>query len=233
MSAFPILYSFRRCPYAMRARMALAVAAQTCELREIVLRDKPVEMLAISPKGTVPVMQQPDGQVLEESLDVMLWALARQDPESWLCPEEESLPAMLALIDACERDFKAHLDRYKYASRYADADPAAERAAAAVFLHQLEARLVGKDYLFGRRRSLADVALAPFVRQFANTDRAWFETQPWPGLAAWLDAFVSSALFTSVMVKLRPWRAGDCPALFFGAGNGAPRASCQADHPLG
>ncbi|MGO1117074.1 glutathione S-transferase [Rhodovibrionaceae bacterium A322] len=209
MSTLPILYSFRRCPYAMRARMALSVSGQSCELREIVLRNKPAHMLEISPKGTVPVLQQPDGRVIEESLDVMLWALDRHDPEGWLTPEFGSLADMRALIQACEDDFKCHLDRYKYATRYEGADPEAERAKAAAYLKTLDQRLAGQAYLFGNRKSLADIAIAPFVRQFANTDRSWFDAQDWPHLLAWLEAFLDSGLFASIMAKHKPWAEGD------------------------
>ena len=211
----PILYSFRRCPYAMRARMALVASDQAVELREIVLRDKPAHMVEVSPKATVPVLILDDDQVLEESLDIMLWTLRHNDPQNWLDPEQGTLPDMLALIDEMDGDFKHHLDHYKYSSRHAgpDEDPNAyaehHRAAAMNILLKLEARLNEQPFLFGSRIALADVAIAPFVRQFANTDIDWFNSQPAPKLQAWLQAFLAAPLFTSVMSKYKPWAPGD------------------------
>ena len=130
MTALPVLYSFRRCPYAMRARLALAVSDQVCELREVVLRNKPQGLLLASPKGTMPVLVLPSGQVLEQSLDIMLWVLAQRDPEGWLTPSHGSVQDMLALIAECDGSFKQALDRCKYPSRYPDADPARARTQA-------------------------------------------------------------------------------------------------------
>lgn len=210
----PILYSFRRCPYAMRARLALQVTARSCELREVVLRDKPASMLSASPKGTVPVLLLGEGLVLEESLDIMLWTLKMDDPQSWLAPEKGSLDEMLALISRNDEEFKFHLDRYKYASRHEGAEANEHRGAASVFLGDLEARLAQSPWLFGKRPALADAALAPFVRQFANTDRAWFDRQPWPSLIAWLDDFLASPLLASVMSKYAQWQPGDETTVF-------------------
>lgn len=208
-STYPLLYTFRRCPYAMRARMALSISSQTCEIRELVLRDKPVHMLEISPKGTVPVLQTPSGEVLEESLDVMLWALRQNDPFAWLSPEQGNEAEMLELIRRCDDEFKPHLDRYKYANRYEDADPVVHRQKAEAFLRELDERLQDHDYLFGSVASLADHAIAPFIRQFANTDRSWFDQTPYPNLHKWLDEFLQSDLFNSIMEKRPPWKPGD------------------------
>ncbi len=214
MPALPVLYSFRRCPYAMRARLALAVSAVPVELREVALRSKPAELLAASPKGTVPVLVLPGGEVIDQSLNVMLWALGQRDPEHWLQPERETLADMLALIAECDGQFKLHLDRYKYPNRYTlelaaanSADGALaqrgfaelHRTAATVWLLGLEARLAGHSALFGSRASLADMAVLPFVRQFARTDAAWFAVQPWPQLQQWLARFEASDLFASIM----------------------------------
>jgi glutathione S-transferase len=211
MPALPVLYSFRRCPYAMRARLALASSGLAYELREVALRSKPPELLAASPKGTVPVLVLPGGEVIDESLDVMLWALRQRDPDGWL---EGDLPSMLALIAGNDGDFKRQLDRYKYPNRYAgehggDAQRFAElhRAAGATWLASLQHRLHAQNFLFGDRASLADMAMLPFVRQFAHTDAAWFAEQPWPQLTAWLARFEASALYQSVMDKHAPWRA--------------------------
>jgi len=210
----PILYSFRRCPYAMRARMALLISGTVCELREIVLRAKPPEMLAVSPKGTVPVLLLADGTVLEESLDIMLWALERNDPERWLTPAEGSREDMLRLIAQCDGEFKYHLDRYKYPGRFDNVDAAEHRAAGAGFLLQLESRLNRSSCLFGSDPALADIAIFPFVRQFAQTDQAWFDAQAWPHLHRWLSARLDSELFARIMHKVDPWHAGSTPSLF-------------------
>lgn len=225
MPDLPVLYSFRRCPYAMRARLALAVSEQLCELREIVLRNKPAEMLQASPKGTVPVLVLPNGKVIEESLDIMLWALAANDPGRWLQPASGSAEQMLALVQQCDEEFKPCLDRYKYPQRYEGVDPESQRAAAARWLMGLEDRLqpiwavdgfsLRDGYvtagLFGDRSCLADAAIMPFVRQFAQVDRAWFDAQPWPALHAWLVAWLESSLFTTVMVRHAPWQDGQGP----------------------
>lgn len=211
---FPILYSFRRCPYAMRARLALAVSGQTVELREVDLKDKPAGMLQVSPKGSVPVLVDLDGKVLEESLDIMLWALRQHDPERWLIPETGGLADMLALIAQCDCDFKHHLDRYKYPGRYQGVDALAHRTAGAVFLAQLAARLSRHAYLFGYRPALADMAIAPFVRQFAQTDMDWFNQQPWPALRAWLESIINSPSFATIMTKYAKWVPGDASVYF-------------------
>lgn len=210
----PILYSFRRCPYAMRARLAIAASGQACELREIILRDKPAEMLLASPKGTVPVLVDVDGCVIEQSLDIMRWALSRHDPEQWLIPERGSVDEMVALIIENDGPFKQHLDRYKYPDRYASVNAPEQRDAGADWLRSLDAMLASHGYLFGTRPCLADMAIAPFVRQFAATDRDWFDTQPWPALASWLDRIVSSARFEHILQKFPRWTSGTTGARF-------------------
>lgn len=205
MSVLPVLYSFRRCPYAMRARLALAVSGQACELREVVLRNKPQGLLQASPKGTVPVLVLPDGGVLEQSLDIMLWALGRHDPHGWLTPSQGGLAEMLALIAECDGPFKYALDRCKYPSRYPGADTGAERVKAMAWLSALDVRLSTPPHLFGRHATLADMAIAPFVRQFAGIDADWWTAQPWPRLQAWLATWQASSLLGSVMQKQPPW----------------------------
>lgn len=273
----------------MRARLAVAISGRRCSLREVVLRNKPQELLQASPKATVPVLVLPDGTVLEESLDIMLWALRGHDPEQWLVPEVGDLPAMLHLIHECDTRFKLRLDRYKYPGRFLDefiqqsdaevrtsacvetkgatpndatglplhsdsvtADPrhgsasadsssdtpgtASDTAAKAAQPHKaaaesasqvdeaalsewaltqrdlggqwlasLETRLEQGPWLFGSRRSLADMAIAPFVRQYAHVDKEWFDAQPWPALQDWLSAWLKSELFAGVMAKYPPW----------------------------
>ncbi|MDD2546940.1 MAG: glutathione S-transferase [Burkholderiaceae bacterium] len=208
MSALPVLYSFRRCPYAMRARLALAVSGQACELREVVLRAKPAALLAASPKGTVPVLVLPGGQVLEQSLDIMQWALQRHDPAQWLAPSAGTLDAMRALIAECDGPFKQTLDRCKYPNRYPEADPEAERAQALAWLGALDARLSDQAHLFGTHATLADMAIAPFVRQFAGIDADEWKAQPWPRLQDWLARWQASPLLASVMHKLPAWVEG-------------------------
>lgn len=208
MSALPVLYSFRRCPYAMRARLALAVSGQVCELREVVLRAKPQGLLQASPKATVPVLVLPDGTVLEQSLDIMSWALARNDPAGWLTPIHGDEAGMLELIAECDGPFKQALDRCKYPSRYPEADAALARAQAVEWMQRLEVRLTGQPFLFGDHAALADMAIAPFVRQFAGIDADWWAAQPWPRLQAWLAQWQASPLFESVMPKLPAWVDG-------------------------
>ncbi|MDH5188709.1 MAG: glutathione S-transferase [Rhodospirillaceae bacterium] len=209
-ATLPVFYSFVRCPYAMRARMALAVSAQPYRHREIVLRNKPAEMISISPKATVPVLELPNGQVLDESLDIATWALGINDPQQWLVPEIGYAHDMMELIAINDGPFKHHLDRYKYANRYgADTDPQHHRGKAYEFLISLNTRLDEDENLFGGRPCLADFAIFPFVRQFANTDNDWFDGQPLNHLQKWLQAHLSSDLFKHIMQKFPPWKPGD------------------------
>jgi glutathione S-transferase len=191
----PVLYSFRRCPYAIRARLALDVSGHEYELREVALRNKPPEMLQASAKGTVPVLVLPDGKVLDESLDIMLWALHHNDPEHWLTPECD----LRELIARFDTQFKQHLDRYKYPTRFTGVDPLVSRGAACQDLALLEDRLTRTKYLAGEHVSLADMAIVPFVRQFANVDADWFASQPWTDLQRWLKTLVQSARFERIM----------------------------------
>lgn len=215
----PILYSFRRCPYAMRARMAIAAAGVECRLREVVLRDKPAEMLDASPKGTVPVVVEPDGTVIEESLDVMAWALAQNDAEHWLAPEQGTRADMEALIAESDGPFKRALDRYKYPNRYEDegVDREEQRARGLAFLEKLNTQLDGRAHLFGSRISFADIAIFPFIRQFANTDRAWFDGLNLPDLEAWLNDHLESPRFKQIMPKFAQWKTGDKEPVFPGS----------------
>lgn len=191
------LYSFRRCPYAMRARMALRYSGVPVEIVEVSLKAKPAAMLAISPKGTVPVLEA-DGRVIDESLEIMRWALAQHDPDDWLLDGDSRIAE---LIEANDQGFKVQLNRYKYAERYPEQPMEVYRAEGAVFLQRLEALLTGRDYLLTDHPCLADIALLPFVRQFAHVDREWFAQTPYVRLQAWLQRFLESDLFTSIMKK--------------------------------
>ncbi|AXJ05445.1 glutathione S-transferase [Pseudomonas fluorescens] len=191
------LYSFRRCPYAMRARMALRYSGVPVEIVEVSLKAKPAQMLAISPKGTVPVLDA-GGQVIDESLEIMHWALAQNDPDNWLLGGDSRIAE---LIEANDQVFKVHLNRYKYAERYPEQPMEVYRAEGARFLQQLDELLEGRDYLLTGHPSLADIALLPFVRQFAHVDRDWFAQTPYVRLQAWLQRFLESELFTGIMKK--------------------------------
>lgn len=192
-----LLYSFRRCPYAMRARLALRYSGVCVRIIEVSLKAKPAEMLALSPKGTVPVLSV-NGEVIDESLAIMQWALAQHDPDNWRLQGD---PSVLALIDENDQGFKYHLDRYKYAERYPEHPMEHYRAEGEVFLQKLEGLLADRAYLLAHHPSLADMALAPFVRQFAHVDRDWFARAPYPRLQRWLEAFLQSPLFIGVMAK--------------------------------
>ncbi|MCE2781690.1 glutathione S-transferase [Limnohabitans sp.] len=205
----PALYSFRRCPYAMRARLALQVSGIDFEHREVVLKHKPVHLLALSPKGTVPVLwlRGPDSEkVLEQSLDIMLWALRQHDPLGWLPSADADMADALDLIAHNDGPFKQQLDRYKYPNRSGLQNGVADRDAAALWLHKLDVRLRAQLFLTGEQFALADAAIAPFVRQYAHTDPGWFAAQAWPALVAWLTAFEGSALFEAIMHKHAPWQ---------------------------
>ena len=203
----------------MRARMAIARAGIECRLREVVLRDKPDEMLEASPKGTVPVIVEADGTVIEESLDVMAWALAKNDADEWLTPDLGDRAQMDALVAECDGPFKRALDRYKYPNRYEDEGVVREdqRALGLQFLEQLNAQLHERKNLFGDRVSYADIAIFPFIRQFANTDRAWFDALELPQLQSWLARHLESDLFKQIMPKFAQWQTGNTEPVFPGS----------------
>lgn len=187
--------------------MALLISGQAVELREVILRDKPLALREASPKASVPVLVLPDGRVIDESLDIMLWALGRSDPEAWLARQDA------ALIAANDGPFKHHLDRTKYPDRHGS-DPVEHRESALALLHTLDARLATRNQLCGDRRGLTDMALFPFIRQFAATDPPWFAAQPLPRLRQWLDGHLASPLFAAAMLRVAPWREGDRPLIF-------------------
>ena len=201
----PTLYSFRRCPYAIRARMALEYAGIGIELREVSLKDKPRAMLKVSNKKTVPVLIDLDGTVVDESMDIMFWALQQNDRDEWLAQAEHS--AML--IEENDFQFKPWLDKYKYSVGHAEHPQSYYREKAGTFLENLNRRLSANRYLIDQQVRLADIAIFPFIRQFAFVDKAWFDAAPYPKLKNWLDSWLESQLFNSVMQKHPIWQEGD------------------------
>jgi glutathione S-transferase len=202
VNGLPILYSFRRCPYAIRARLALLVSETPCTIREVSLSIKPAKLIAASPKATVPVLVFPDGRVIDQSLDIMRWALASRDPAGWLDRVDETL------IETNDGPFKHHLDRAKYPDRYGE-DAALHRDSCVDLLRPIEDRLTVSPYLCGDGPGLTDAAILPFVRQFALIDRNGFDALAMPHVRGWLDRFLVSSLFEAAMLRLAPWKAGD------------------------
>ncbi|QYJ99313.1 glutathione S-transferase [Shewanella alkalitolerans] len=214
--AYPILYSFRRCPYAMRARLGLFLAGQEVELREIVLKHKPEPMLAASPKGTVPVLILEDGSVIDESLSIMLWALGKKAKEGdqkgddktaalLLSLEPDLQQAAMALITENDNEFKPWLDKYKYADRHPEQTQEDYRAQGERFIARLEARLNEHAQLMADVTTVADYAIFPFVRQFAHVDNTWWQHAPYPKVRAWLANHIDSPAFTAIMKKYPTW----------------------------
>ena len=201
----PILYSYRRCPYAMRARMALSYAGIQVEIREIALREKPAHMLAVSPKGTVPVLVLASNEVLEQSLDIMDWALQQSDVDEWIIQDQAGQKLTADLIATNDGAFKKSLDKYKYAIRFPENPPEIYRAQGEEFLQRLEILLQQNTYLCRNKISKADVAIFPFVRQFSMVDENWFESADYPSLKAWLNGLLNSQLFLGVMQKYPVW----------------------------
>lgn len=220
-TSLPIFWSFRRCPYAMRARLALRSAGIEVELREIILRDKPDAFLAASVTQTVPVLVLEDGEVIEESLDIMLWALQRSgDPENWLSCYIADKEAVSAFFERLDGPFKSDLDRYKYAARF-NSDKAdiarnqdLHRERGTVFLRELEACLAKNPCLSGAQMGILDFACLPFVRQFRLADMHWFDAQDWPHLHSWLSQFLVSDRFLQIMEKYPAWHPGQDPVRF-------------------
>lgn len=214
----PRLYSFRRCPYAMRARLGILFAEQTVQLREIVLKNKPAQMLAISPKGTVPVLELAEGGsskrlVIEESRQILDWALQQKDPQGLL---NVDLVSAQALLDRNDNEFKHWLNRYKYADRHPELSQLEYRQQGQVFLQELE-HLLGKNrYLLEDHISIADIGIMPFVRQFAHVDREVFYSLPYPNLQQWLRDWLEHPVFQQVMIKFQPWQEGDEVVIFPG-----------------
>ena len=208
----PILYSFRRCPYAMRARMAIHISGQKCELREVLLRDKPPSMLEYSAKGTVPVLILQDGNVIDESLDVIDWALNLNDPDDWQRSKDTKKTKELIKIN--DGEFKYHLDRYKYSKRYENEDPEFHRKKCLKFIESINNELNNSEYIFDDNISYADIVLLPFIRQFRIADIDWFDALPYNNLKKWLSGFLDSTLLNSIMKKYDLWKEGDKSIVF-------------------
>ncbi|HIL22010.1 MAG TPA: glutathione S-transferase [Alcanivorax sp.] len=211
-TSFDCLYSFRRCPYAMRARLGVLFAGLQVELREVTLKNKPAQMLAISPKGTVPVLRLADGAVIDESRDIMVWALEQQDPQGLL--DATVLDQANALIEQNDNEFKYWLDRYKYADRHVEMTQTEYRQRGEAFLQVLEALLESRAYLLGDDPTIADIGVMPFVRQFAHVDRDVFSQLPYPNLQRWLQGWLAHPLFLQTMIKLPVWQEGDEVVVF-------------------
>ena len=210
----PILYSFRRCPYAIRARLAIKVSNVQVEIREVLLKDKPAEMLSISPKGTVPVLELVNGTIIDESRDIMTWALTQHDPENWLLTDNVKQEKVERLIDFNDNEFKQALDHYKYADRYPEHTMETYRQQGEVFLQQLEEKLTINDYLMGPDISQTDMAIFPFIRQFAYVDKDWFDQTSYTKLQKWLELLLNTKLFHHVMRKYPRWHNEDEPQIF-------------------
>ena len=211
----PIIYSLRNCPFAMRARIAIYKSQQPVLLRDLVLSDKPAEMLTASPKGTVPVLVTPNGTVIEESFEIMLWALSMSDPDDLLFTgDEKMLDKMLALIYLFDSEFKGDLENYKCAKRYSETNIIECREACEVYIAQLERLLTEHKYLMADRESLADIALLPFIRQFARVERQWYLHSPYPHVRQWLNNYLQSKMFSKVMAKHELWLQNRADILF-------------------
>jgi len=213
----PILYSLRNCPYAMRARIAIYKSKQPILLRDLVLSNKPAEMLTASPKGTVPVVVLPNGTVIEESLEVMLWALMENDPSDLLCQTDHTvLPEILNIIEKFDNEFKSCLEQYKCAKRYKEDNITECREACEKYIAELELCLTQQPFLFSLKESLADIALLPYIRQFARVERQWYLQSPYPKLKQWLNNYLQSSMFTKVMAKYPLWMDSQEKVVFVG-----------------
>ena len=204
LNPHPILYTFRRCPYAIRARMALAYSNITIEIKEIFLQNRPQELFDISPKGTVPVLCLNNSKIIDESLDIMKWALTQNDPDSWIIP---NLDIQLKLIKENDSEFKYWLDRYKYYDRYPEHDKNYYREQCGEYISKLNIMLKDSAYLYSNKISIADVAIFPFIRQCANVDTDWF-SGTFLNTNTWLTLLIESKLFLSIMHKYPEYQSG-------------------------
>ncbi len=215
INKYPTLYSFRRCPYAMRARLALRLCKIECIIREISLKAKNREFLKVSPKGTVPVLLLPNGKVLEESLDIINWSLEQNDPNKLKVNDKLTKQINEKYIQLFDSDFKFHLDRYKYSSRYNISNSEIHRNKARNLLIEINAMLEGKDYIGGQYMSLLDISILPFVRQYRIADINWFDNHlGLRNINNWVNIFLNTEILASIMTKYKVWEKDDPPILF-------------------
>ena len=218
----PVLYSLRNCPYAMRARLAIFASEQTVCLREVLLSQKPAQMLTASPKGTVPVLVLPNGEVLEQSRDIMQWAFTQSDPNNYLLHQplangkQNEAATLQQLMTQFDSEFIPRLEHYRSAKRYRDPKLLQHRTECEIYLQKLESRLTQHDLLFGEQACLADLAIMPFIRQFARVERQWYLQSPYPEVRRWLDGYLQSAMFSKVMAQFPVWKEGENETLFGG-----------------
>jgi len=205
----PVLYSFRRCPYCMRAHMALKYAGIKTELREVELKSLPDELLSVSESATVPVLILDENTVMDESWDIVKWALSQNDPDNWLGEDDAYLLDAEILIETNDYSFKTDLDHYKYADQHPENTQQYYRQQCVEFIEELEDMLSENNYLLGDTLSLADIGVFPFIRQFSLVDKDWFDQAPYPGVQRWLSGLIGSALFRDVFQKHQLWKAGD------------------------
>ena len=205
----PVLYSFRRCPYCMRAHMALKKSGIKVELREVALSNMPEEALALSPKATVPILALPDGTFIDESWDIVKWALNKNDPDKWLGEDNEYLLDTEMLVETNDFSFKEDLDHYKYADRHPEKTQEEYRELCLEFIEELEEMLSDNKYLLSNQLTAADVSVFSFVRQFSMVDKEWFDQAPYPKVQAWLNEILCSELFNDVFQKHELWQKGD------------------------
>lgn len=213
----PVLYSLRHCPFAMRARIAIFKSQKSVELRDVKLTSKPAAMLTASPKGTVPILVVSSSQIIDESLNVMLWSLDQSDPDNLLqqhAASSSNLPQLLAFIATYDDEFKACIERYKCAKRYHEPNLEECRKACEVYTQDLEARLSKHNYVMGAKESLADIAILPFIRQFAKVERKWYVQAAYPNLKRWLNSYLQSAMFNKVMAQYPLWEEGNDAVVF-------------------
>ena len=215
INKYPTLYSFRRCPYAMRARLAIRLCKIECIIREISLKAKNSEFLKVSPKGTVPVLVLPNGKVLEESLDIINWSLEQNDPNNLKVNDKVTKKINDKYIQLFDKDFKFHLDRYKYSSRYNISNSEIHRNKARNILTEINSMLEGKDYIGGQCMSLLDISILPFVRQYRIADINWFDNHlGLRNINNWVNIFLNTEILASIMTKYKVWEKEDPPILF-------------------
>ena len=208
---YPILYTFRRCPYAMRARFAIRSSQIVVEVREIKLTENPSEFLKSSPKGTVPVLITNSGEILEESLDIIYWALNKNDPNKWLAKGKLENQDIIKLLYDLENKFKPNLDKYKYPSRFSGVDQFFHRDKNLCFLKKLNSYLENNKSLNCEHLTLLDYAIFPFIRQFRNVDQVWFDKLNFSFLNKWINQIIDSEDFSSIMKKFKKWEPNDVP----------------------